>query len=202
MDDLVKKKIGFLGGSFDPIHFGHLHLGISLQEAHKLDEVIVCPASTSPLKTEDPIAEQHRLAMAELAVQDLPSWRAVDWEITKSGPSYTIQTIKYALEKIFTSGEQIYLLLGEDLLPELSKWKEIENLLKLAPPLIGCRKREGRNEKLPFEDKLKAGMTPTNLLEISATEIRQRLKMKLYCGHLVPAKVLDYITLHRLYSST
>ena len=156
MDDLVKKKIGFLGGSFDPIHFGHLHLGLSLQEAHKLDEVIVCPASVSPLKTVNPQAAQHRLAMAELGVQDLPSWRAVDWEIAKSGPSYTIETIKYALEKIFTAGEQIFLY-GEDLLPELPKWKEIETLLKLAPPLVGCRKREERKEKLPFEDKLSRG---------------------------------------------
>jgi nicotinate-nucleotide adenylyltransferase len=199
--DLVKKKIGFLGGSFDPIHFGHIHLGVSLQEAHGLDEVIVCPAFQSPLKQEHPNKEQHRLKMAELAVQDLPTWRAVDWEISRKGPSFTIETIEYCLKNVFTGDVQLFLLLGEDLLPELNLWKDIEKLLELAHPLIGCRKHAEFPKKLPFQTRLSSGMTITNILEISATEIRQRLKKGLYCGHLVPAKVLDYITLHRLYSS-
>ena len=197
----MKKKIGFLGGSFDPIHFGHLHLGISLQEAHGLDEIIVCPAFQSPLKQEHQNNEKHRLAMAELAVQDLPTWRAVDWEISRKGPSYTIETIQFCLKNVFASDVQIYLLLGEDLLPELSRWKDIEKLLDLAPPLVGCRKRENIRCKSSVDAKLSSGVTITNILEISATDIRQRLKKGLYCGHLVPAKVLDYITLHRLYSS-
>jgi len=197
----VKRKIGFVGGSFDPSHVGHLHLGIALQEAHGVDEVIVCPAFQSPLKHEHPNNDKHRLAMAELAVQDLPTWRAVDWEIARKGPSYTIETIQFCQKNVFTRDVQVYLLLGEDLLPELNQWKDIEKLLELAPPLVGCRKRENLRGNPQIDAKLSSGVTITNILEISATDIRQRLKKGLYCGHLVPAKVLDYISLHRLYSS-
>jgi len=194
------KKVGLLGGTFDPIHFGHMHLGISLQEAHNLDTVIVCPALSSPLKTTHPRDAEHRLAMVKLAIEGLPTWEALDWEIKRKGPSYTIDTVRYLLSTKFNNKkDQLYLLLGEDLLPELSQWREVEQLLDLAKPLIGCRRFERNTFKSPLAEKVAMGITLTKVLEISASEIRSRLKKGLYCEHFVPAKVLDYIKEHGLY---
>lgn len=194
------KKIGLLGGTFDPIHFGHIHLGISLQEAHSLDAVIVCPAFSSPLKTAHPHDAEHRLAMVKLAIEGLPTWEVFDWEIKRKAPSYTIDTVRYLLNTRFNNKkDQLYLLIGEDLLPELSQWREVEQLLNLAKPLIGCRRFEKNTFKNPLAEKVAMGITLTKVLEISASEIRNRLKKRLYCEHFVPAKVLDYIKEHGLY---
>ncbi len=194
------KKIGLLGGTFDPIHFGHIHLGISLQEAHQLDKIIICPAFSSPLKRTHPRDAEHRLRMVELAIEDLPTWEVLDWEIQRKVPSYTIDTVRYLLSKeLNPSEDQLYLLLGEDLLPELTRWKEVDQLLELAKPLIGYRNFENKPFKNPLAEKLAPGATFTKVLEISASEIRERLKNKLYCEHFVPAKVLDYIKEHGLY---
>jgi nicotinate-nucleotide adenylyltransferase len=199
LGDFVK-KIGLLGGTFDPIHFGHIHLGISLQEAYNLDKVIVCPAYSSPLKTAYPQASEDRLAMVELAIEDLPSWEILDWEIHRKVPSYTIDTVRHLFKtELHHSRDKLFLLLGEDLLPGLPKWKEVDELMELATPLIGCRRPERNTFDNPFAEKISNGITPLNVLEISASDIRNRLKKGLYCNHLMPAKVLDYIKEHRLY---
>jgi len=194
------KHIGFLGGTFDPIHFGHIHLGISLQEAHGLDEVIVCPTACSPLKKSLPKDGKHRLEMIRLAITEIPHWHLLDWEVKQSPPSYTIDTIRYLLKNVYHQGDvQMHLLIAEDALDNLMRWKEIQELLEIAPPLIGCRDSLRQRHDFILSSKVQAGITNTKVLEISATEIRDRLKKGLYCGHLVPAKVLDYITLHQLY---
>ncbi len=194
------RKIGFLGGSFDPIHFGHIHLGISLQEAHGLDEVLVCPAARSPLKNSIPEEAHHRLEMVKLAVADIPSWKALDWEIQKRPPSFTIDTVRHLLNEIYDKSDvKIFLLMGNDLISELPQWKEVRELFELATPLIGCRIPPAVPQDAALHSKITAGLTTTKILDISATEIRNRIKKRLYCGHLLPAKVLDYIRLHHLY---
>jgi nicotinate-nucleotide adenylyltransferase len=165
------KKVGFLGGSFDPIHFGHISLAIELLEQHRLDEVLFCPAFCSPFKQQKPpvASPDDRLAMLKLAL-DHPQFKITTLEIDRGGASYTIDTIR-ALE-----GMKIRLLLSDESAKELHQWKDTQELMRLAPPLIGARARE-----------------------ISSTEIRERLKKKLYCGHLVPAKALQYIQKKNLY---
>jgi nicotinate-nucleotide adenylyltransferase len=168
------KTIGFFGGSFDPIHFGHIALAIQLMEAHKLDEVLFCPAFCSPFKMDTPpiASPQHRLAMLQLAIADVPQCKISTVEIDRQGCSYTIDTIR-ALQK---EGLKLRLLLSDEAASHLNKWKETQELVKLAPPLVGPRE-----------------------IQVSSTEIRERLKKKRYCGHLVPAKTLDYIQKHHLY---
>jgi nicotinate-nucleotide adenylyltransferase len=90
------------------------------------------------------------------------------------------------------------LLLSEEAAAQLNLWKEVGELLRIAPPLIGTR----HGAAPPTQEILKQGYIPTRTMEISSTNIRQRLKEKRYCGHLVPAKVLDYIRLHHLYSGS
>lgn len=172
---MKKKIIGFFGGTFDPIHFGHIALAVELLEAHHLDQILFCPVYCSPFKTKTPpiATPEERVAMLKLAL-DHPQFAISTAEIERPGSSYTIDTIRALRQE----GSEYRLLLSEEAAPHLDQWKEIQELIRLAPPLIGPRVRT-----------------------ISSTEIRARLKKKLYCGHLVPGKVLDYIKANHLYSS-
>lgn len=195
-------KYGFLGGTFDPIHNGHLHLALEILEKHQLDRVFFCPAQRSPEKGEmEPVAPSaDRLAMAALAIEPIEAFSLIDSEILRQGPSYTVDTIRQ-LKKEHPKAH-FHLILGEDLLQGLGHWKEVEALLQLAPPLIGTRHQK-LPSKISLPDSLlegvRAGLTRIPLLDISSTDLRKRLKMKKYCGHLLPAKVLDYIKQNQLY---
>ncbi len=191
------KTIGIFGGSFDPIHFGHINLAVQLQENHNLDEVLFCPAFCSPFKTSSPpiASPQHRLAMLKLALDEIPHFRISSIELDRGGPSFTIDTLR----TLHSENIKLRLILSEDAIARFDQWKEAGDLVRLAPPLIGTR-RESPQIRGPLSEVLKRGFTPTRIMEISSTDIRDRLQKKLYCGHLVPAKVLDYIKLHHLYS--
>ena len=199
-----KQKIGIYGGSFDPIHFGHLNLAIRLFEIHQLDEVWFCPAGVNPHKLNlPPAAAKHRLEMVRLATQDIPHFRVIDLEIKKQGPSYTVDTLRALQEKFKgNSPKKNYLLLGEDAALDFCSWREPEEIVKLATPLVGTRTKDLKNKIVgdpAICQKLKEGVTPTEIFDISSTDIRKRLAGGLYVGHLVPAKVLDYIYTHKLY---
>ncbi len=188
------KTIGFFGGTFDPIHVGHLFLALQLAEYHKLDQVLICPAFCSPFKkNHSPTASaKHRLEMVRLAVQEISCIQVLANEVEQEKISYTIDTIRSL------PFARYYLLLSEESAASFMDWKDADELARLAPPLIGCRK--GAGALPPQLDYLKRGLTPTKSMEISSTEIRERLKNRLYCGHLVPAKALDYIERYQLYS--
>lgn len=194
-------KVGLLGGSFDPIHFGHLHLALTILEAHSLDRILFCPTSRSPFKTEQaPSAPNHRLTMTRLAIEEIGAFSLLDWEAHHSGPSYTIDTVKRW--KAENEGA-LFLLLGEDQLSHLHHWREVDTLFTLCRPLIASREKHTLPIpalSLPIQALIVQGRTKSPLLEISSTQVRQRLKEGLYCGHLVPHLALDYIQEHRLYS--
>src|SRR5262249_44608705 len=109
---LTKKKIGLLGGTFDPFHFGHLNLAIEMKEKQGLDQVWFCPARLSPFKLQEQATDgQHRLKMIQLAIEGLPFFQALDLELLREGPSYTIDTI-LELQRREGEGVQFYLILG------------------------------------------------------------------------------------------
>jgi len=166
------KAVGLFGGSFDPIHFGHLFLAIFLLEKYQLEKILFCPAACSPFKGNSlPVASgEHRLNMLKLAL-DHPQMEIIEIELHRPAPSYTIDTVR-ALDL-----PNLRLLLSDEAEKTFKGWKEAEELQKLAPLLVGPR-----------------------AWGISSTEIRQRLHHQLYCGHLVPAKALDYIQAFHLYS--
>ena len=200
------KQIGIFGGSFDPIHNGHLNLAVELMEAHSLDEVWFIPAACSPFK-QFPTATsaQDRLAMTALAIAGETRFRVLDLEINREGPSYTVDTLKTLVEAQKGQADPctFALILGDDTARGFSGWHHPEAIVQLARLLVGSRGLQ----KEPFKGSpqviaaLEAGMTPTRIMEVSSTEIRQRLKEGMYCGHLVPGKVLDYIFSHQLYLS-
>jgi len=194
------KKIGFFGGTFDPVHFGHINLALQLFESHGLDEVLFCPVARSPFKEEMPPAASpnDRAAMTQLAIEDIGFFRLSRIELERPGLSYTIDTLR-ALHSVYRN-DRLYLLLSEDSLRCFHLWKECEEIVKLAQPLVGSRgQAEEKIPASPVSKALRKGLTPTSRLEISSTQIRERLKNGLYCDHLVPLKVLDYIEKHHLY---
>ncbi len=202
--DLSKvKKIGFFGGSFDPIHNGHLNLAVEMMERHKLDQILFCPASQSPHKQAMPpiASKEHRRAMVAAAIAPMPKFTFLDIEIQKSDPSYTIDSIRTLIERDGDAARQYHLILGEDAIAHFHQWKEAEELVVLAPPFVGSREEEAFPKAMPknIASLLKKGMTKTSIMEISSTAIRERIARGLYCGHLLPAKVWDYIVQNQLY---
>lgn len=204
----VIKKVGIYGGTFDPIHFGHINLALEIKEYHKLDEVWFCPAFINPHKLEIKSADaSHRLKMLELALEDLPQFGIIPNEIEREGPSFMVDTLKELIQEESYQADpcQFHLILGADSVKSFFKWKEPLEIIQLAPPLVGtrvCEKWDSLEAEKDHQiaEALRQGETPTRIFQISATEIRSRLKQEFYVGHLLPGKVIDYIYKHHLYS--
>ncbi|MEM7175028.1 MAG: nicotinate (nicotinamide) nucleotide adenylyltransferase [Chlamydiota bacterium] len=200
---MAKKKVGFFGGTFDPIHFGHLNLALQIREQCGLDEILFSPAQVSPTKQQYPphAIAKHRLNMLMLALEGMAQVKIYDQELFRPPPSYTVDTMQELLKE--EKEAQFYLILGQDTACSLGQWKGIEELIRLAPPLIGTRfgikdkNLTGIPEAILRE--VERGVCSIAAMDISATKIRKRLKNHLYCHHLVPAKVLDYIYQNELY---
>ncbi len=199
-------KIGLYGGTFNPFHFGHLNLAIELKEKHNLDQVLVIPAWKNPLRTsEELISSEHRLKMAKLAIEGIGGFQVLDWEANRQEPSYTIETLSFLQEKDLQNGNHnsYFLVVGADAIENFMNWKDPKKIIEIAPLLIGQRSAEAvsppKNAPEWLKSSIQEGVTPIKIFEISGTEIRARLKKNLYCGHLVPQKVLDYIKHNHLY---
>lgn len=194
-----KKKIGFFGGSFDPIHFGHLNLALEIKQAKNLDEVVFCPTYINPTKQSNDkgASIEERLEMIKLATDGIDHFRVSDIEAKRQGISYTVDTLETLTKE--NQDAQIFLILGLDAALGIANWKDPEKILSLATPLIGLRDSKSLDENLKYYTVLKKGLVETRLLDISSTEIRKRLQLKLYIRHLVPSKVVDYIYQHHLY---
>jgi len=186
------KKIGFFGGSFDPIHFGHLNFALEIFERCGLDEILFCPAFCSPFKTDSPplASPEHRLEMLKRSIAAIPHFRVTAIELERGGASFTVETLR----KLQQPGASYRLLLAEEAALHFDRWKEPEEILRLAPPIVGTR--TGTALKGP----LAKAVVKIPLFDLSSTGVKERLKKKLYCGHLVPGKALDYIAQHDLYS--
>lgn len=204
---MERKKIGLLGGTFDPIHFGHLNLAFELSEKKGLDQVWFIPAQINPHKTLLPaaISMEHRLKMVNLAIQNIPAFHLKDLEKKRPPPSYTIDTLRSFIEEEAQSSlpHQFYLLMGEDSVQKFMDWHQVEEIVKLVPLLVGSRsgiwQHEMSNFSVEVREAIEKGFIETRLMDITATDLRRRLLDGLYCGHLVPAAVLDYIQKNSLY---
>ncbi len=193
------KKIGLYGGTFNPVHFGHLNLAFELMEKGGLDEVWWIPTSRSPLRPDVlEVSPDERFKMVKLVVDAIPEFKVLDNEIRRKPPAYTVDTVEEIIRE--HPDKKFYLLLGEDSLFRFMEWKEPERIIELVSLLIGGR--EG-SKAFHLPDAIQAdvqrGFLKTTKFEISATHIRERLKKRMYCGHLVPAKVLDFIYVNQLY---
>jgi len=197
----------FFGGSFDPIHFGHINLAIRMQEKMELDGILFSPAFCSPHKKEAPphAKPEDRCVMVTRAIADIEGFELSDWESSQKGYSYTIDALHFLSEQYALQGEEISwkLILAEDSITHFYRWKRAKDLLIIAPPLIGMR-RGFVQDFDSYPDQKLAHLLQKNCIEIpmmdiSSTDIRNRLKKKQFCGHLLPGKVLDFIYKHHLY---
>jgi nicotinate-nucleotide adenylyltransferase len=198
----LKMKVGFYGGTFDPLHFGHMNLALEIFEKKKLDEIWFCPAYLSPHKHQTPpVDSNHRIAMLRRALAPMPSFRILELEIHRQGPSYTIDTLRQLKQE--NSENQISLIMGDDALTEFHRWHRVEEIVELVPLLIGCRSLDVSMQHFQEHPNLlkavRRGLVKTRMMDISSTDIRTRLQQGLYCGHLLPQEVLDYIWEFRLY---
>lgn len=202
----INKHVGIYGGTFDPIHFGHLNAAIEIMEYHELDEVWFCPAQINPHKLEVQNASaEHRLKMLEIALADLPNFGVIANELRREGPSYTIDTLRelIAEERHEAYPSEFFLILGEDSVPNFFQWREAKEIIKLAPPLVARRFLSAQPLELQGDpeicEALRKGETPTHVMEVSATRVRERIHKGEYVRHLVPAKVVDYIYQNHIY---
>lgn len=205
-------RLGFFGGTFDPIHYGHLMLAEQCREQAGLDRVLFVPASQSPLKSSGPqVADKHRLEMLSLAIAGHPNFEISTTEVDRGGQSFTVDTLQEL--KTEHPDSELFLLIGEDSLQTFDRWKEPKTICELAMPLI-CRRPDAGTksdqEKVdlsllqPFMDeqslaKTRQAAIVSRLIEISGTDIRDRIAKDQSIRYLLPRSVEKYIETQRLY---
>ena len=188
-------KVGIFGGTFDPIHLGHLITAQSVKEIRDLDKIIFIPAFISPHKTDAKASSpEDRLNMIKLAVEGIPFFDFSDIEIKKGGISYSVDTLQ-ELKKHYT---ELEFIIGYDNIFTFHTWKEPDEIFKLAKVIVLKRKSSHPPQ---FEDKYyhQSVFVQTRGIEISATDIRERVKHGMPINFLVPSEVMKYIYKHKLY---
>ena len=201
------QRIGILGGTFDPVHLGHLipaqyalgHLG--------LDRLLLVPSAAPvhrPLHV--PASPEHRLRMCRLAAAAVPRLEASDIETCRTEPSFTVLTLEH-FTRTMPAGTRLYLLVGEDNLPLLHTWRDIRRIARLAEIAVLPRPCDGPADTAaldallgaPAVRDILARWVPAPRIPVSATDIRHRVREGLPISGLVPASVAAYISEHRLY---
>ena len=191
---LVGMKVGILGGTFDPIHIGHLIAASSVYEALDLDTVVFIPAGDPWQKRDRDLSSgQQRLEMVKLAIAGNDRFQASDVEISRSGATYAIDTVREW--KKLNPADEIFWIVGSDALSGIPSWHEWESFV--SEVTIVAVNRIGQNDPVPF-DFVSVEMPE---VRISATELRDRFTNKLDTQYLVPQKVSQYISDQGLYQA-
>ncbi len=193
----LRVKIGFLGGSFDPVHFGHLLAAQDAFEQHQLDRLIIVPAAQAPLKpSEVKSSSEDRLAMIRAAVEWDTRFEVSDFELRRGGVSFTIDSARHF--KSLYPNDQLFWVIGGDQLPQLHLWKEIGELAKIVEFIF--LERPGYPVKAaPDIPGLRLHRCDGHLLAISSTELRERTRRSLSLDYFVPHKAIVYIRSKGLY---
>lgn len=186
-------KIGVFGGTFDPIHNGHINAFVETYVRLKLDKIIIIPTYISPFKELTGTSDTDRLNMLRLAVQSYDFVTIDTFEIDQQQVTYTFDTLKYLTEKY--SDDDLYFIIGTDHFSSFDKWANADELHELAKFIVLDRDDELYDIKEPF---IKLN---TNIVEVSSTLIRGRLKSGTEVRHLMHENVYGYIKEHRLYET-
>lgn len=196
-------RLGVFGGTFDPVHYGHLVAAEEVRYRLRLDKVLFVPAGMPPHKLDHDITPtRHRLAMLELAIASNPGFALSRVDIDRHGPCYTVDTLALLHEE-YGPGTELFFLMGMDSLADLLTWKEPERLIRLA--WIVVVGRPGFQADVDELDKVLPGaaervcIVDTPLMEVSSSDIRQRVREGAPIRYQVPEAVEAYIRAHRLY---
>jgi len=195
-------RLGIYGGSFDPVHDGHLALARACQRQAALDEVWFTPTAVQPLKQKGPHAtDAERVAMLQLAINSEPAWRICKLEIERGGVSYTVDTLRQLHEELPEA--VLFFLMGADAVADVPHWREPTETFRLATPLVVRRAGEPDPDLAALRNVCAANKQP-RLIEMppvaaSSTEIRRRAATGEPLDDLVPPAIAAYITFHKLY---
>lgn len=191
-------KLGFFGGSFDPIHQGHLSVALAALEKFDLRKILLCPAFFAPLRKEKPLfSAEHRLAMVESVAREHTSLSTFDHEIRSSRTCYTYETLK-AVQQLYPN-EQVFLMLGDDQLNKFDQWK-FHRLILEEFPMIVFNREQPSEEKVLNENFTNSRIhyLDNPLFPHSSTEIRNRITQQLDISNLVSNSVHSYMKNNRL----
>ncbi|OGS17618.1 MAG: nicotinate (nicotinamide) nucleotide adenylyltransferase [Elusimicrobia bacterium RIFOXYA2_FULL_40_6] len=190
-------KIGLFGGTFNPIHHGHLIIAESARSYFRLDKVILIPSGKPPHKPGIPIAsKEHRLKMVMIAIEDNPYFSASDYELQKTDLTYTFDTIQYF--KNLYPKDELYFIMGLELLLEIDTWKKGEHILDECKFLVGL-KPNFSVARIPDKVKNKVKFFHIPFIDISSTLLRGYLSRNVSLRYLTPETVRKYISKNKLY---
>ncbi len=190
-------KIGFLGGSFDPVHFGHLIAAQDVYEQYHFDRLFLVPAAQAPLKAQEmQSVTEDRLAMLRAACEWDHRLEIADYELNKGGVSFTIDSVRHFRQQF--PHDELFWIIGGDQLPLLHKWKDISQLAAMVEFIF--LERPGHPSK-PHTDipGLRLHRCDGHLIEISSSELRQRVRQGRSLNYFCPQKVIAYIESKKLY---
>ena len=190
-------RLGIFGGTFDPVHIGHLLAAEQAREHLRLDKVLFVPAGQPWLKADQPVTEaHHRAKMVELAVEDNPYFEASSMELEREGPTYTVDTLEEIAARL---AAEVYLIVGGDAVSELDRWQSPRRVLQLAT--VAVVTRPGLDGRLPtsleaFGHCVAVQCPP---IDVSSTDVRSRVGSGRTVRYMVPDAVEGYIVANGLY---
>ena len=198
-------KIGILGGTFNPIHCGHLIIAETVRENFRLDKVLFIPSGQPPHKPDDEVIDaEYRYEMVRRSVASNPFFKASRVEIDRAGYTYTVNTLQTLKEELGTN-TGLYFIIGADIIPELTSWKEYTSVFKLCEFIAVLRPGHERRtfeteiEQLKKDYSIKIEMTEAPLIDISSSDIRKSCTSGKSIKYLVMEGVEEYIRAEGLY---
>ncbi|MBE6053944.1 MAG: nicotinate-nucleotide adenylyltransferase [Clostridium sartagoforme] len=197
------KKIGILGGTFNPIHLAHLYIAYEAKNQLNLDKIIFMPTGSPPHKKDEEVLEASlRYNMVCEAIKNYEDFEISDYEIKKQGYSYTYET----LEKFKTDNNELYFITGADCLLDVEKWKNPEEIFKLSRFVVfnraGYSKKNLRIQGDKIKEKFKTSIEFLDIidLEISSSMIRERISEGKRVDFFIPKEVLEFIKDNNIYN--
>ncbi len=212
-------RIGLLGGTFDPIHFGHLGMAQELAQALALDTVKFIPAAVPPLKSQPSASAIDRCAMVQIAIANNPDFQLDDRELKRTGPSYTLDTLR-SLRSELGEQDSLVLFIGSDAFKQFNRWHQWQEIIRLChialvarpdselstglnPELVTFLQDHYTENAMDLQSESAGLITMQAItpLAISSSAIREQLKTRQSARYLTPDCVLDYIAHHGLYQA-
>ena len=212
-------RIGLLGGTFDPIHFGHLGMAQELAQALALDTVKFIPAAVPPLKSQPSASAIDRCAMVQIAIANNPDFQLDDRELKRTGPSYTLDTLR-SLRSELSEQDSLVLFIGSDAFKQFNRWHQWQEIIGLChialvarpdsevstaldPELVTFLQDHYTENAMDLQSATAGLITMQAItpLTISSSAIREQLKTRQSARYLTPDCVLDYIAQHGLYQA-
>jgi len=204
---IASRRLGILGGTFDPIHFGHLDAADAARRALQLDRVLLIPSFDPPHRPADPMASGfHRFGLVALAIQGYDALSASDMELTRTGRSYTADTLRAVAHEGWRPS-QIFFILGSDAFAEIATWREYPAVLDTANFVVIARPGTTLDAAAERTSALRGRLGQSIFLveartrDVSSSTIRARLAARQPIDDLVPAAVARHIAAHHLYGA-